>query len=175
MAAPLHIDASLITEALLLQQHQGEREVSISDGAIITPSARDYLRLHRITVVDGGRVATQPAAPQGAARQSSTASASSGAGTSIQEVLPPGAEGGMLYRGRYDHPDKAFGCRTEEFGSGFVEPACCAACAAKGSNGGAGCDCDGCNRQGEDPRREDAQFEALVQRLTDEIMARLGS
>lgn len=157
MAAPLHIDASLVTEALLTQLLKDEREISLADGAIITPSARDYMRLHRVTVVDARR----SAAP-------SRTVAPSEMGTPIQEVLPPGAEGGLLYQGRCDHPDRSFGCRTEEFGSGFVQPACCAACAAKGSNGGPGCDCDGCNRQG-----DDASFEALVQKLTDEIMARL--
>ncbi len=150
MAAPLHIDGSLITEALLQQEHQGQSEISIRDGAIITPSARDYLRYHRVTVVAGGRSGSAPAAPKQTARQAVTTSTSSGVGTPIQEILPPGAEGGMLYRGRCDHPDRAFGCRTEEFGSGFVEPACCAACAKKGSNGGAGCDSDSCNGNGED-------------------------
>ena len=162
----LTLDETLITEPLLAQQQQGEEAVRLVPGAIITPSARDYLRLHSVVVVEEGASASPGPGGTGNAGQAGYAGQSGG--TSIQEILPPGAEGGLLYHGRCDHPDRAYGCRDEEFGSGFVEPACCDACAKAGRNGAPGCDCENCSVPG-----NDAELESLVQRLTDEIMSRL--
>ncbi len=172
MAEILHLDEMLITESLLLQRHQGEVEIHLVPDAIVTPSARDYLRLQgaRVMQTSGARhVSNVGMGSRGHAGGTSSVAprSTSATGTPIQEILPPGAEGGLLYRGRCDHPDRSYGCQTEEFGSGFVEPACCDACAAAGTNGGPACDCADCSAD------DDADQETLVQRLTDEIMSRL--
>ena len=160
MTQILDIAAAVITEQVLRAHHSGEDEVMVTPDAIITPSAWDYLRFHRLRLNRGSSAGAPAPDPQSPAGE-----------TAIAEVLPPGSEAGVLSQGRCDHPDRAYGCRTEEFGSGFVEPSCCTECAVrKAQNTGArGCSCGGCNRNG-----TDAGTEALVQQLTDEIMKRLG-
>jgi hypothetical protein len=152
MAHTLQLDEMLVTEALLVQRHQDEGEVYLHAKAIVTPSARDYLRMHGVVIIQDIAAGAAPSSPI--------------MGTPIQEILPPGSETGLLYHGRCDHPDRAFGCQTEEFGSGYVEPACCDECARNGKNGGPACSCEQCAGDGE-------ELEFLVQRLTDEIMSRL--
>ena len=157
MAGRLHISETVVTEEILRARHAGQQEVSVPAGAVVTPTGWDYLRSHRVRLIRGE--------PPGSGR---SRPASAGA---VPEVLPPGAEGGVLGRGRCDHPDRPYGCKTEEFGSGFVEPSSCSECAvyqaevAGRPNGG----CGGCNRRAAADRQE----EELVQRLTDEIMHRL--
>jgi|GEM_PF-556500 hypothetical protein len=165
MAHTLQLDEMLITESLLAQRHQQEGEVHLHAKAIVTPSARDYLRMHGVVLIQG---ASGSSTIGSAARSSSPGAATSSptTGTPIQEILPPGSESGLLYHGRCDHPDRAFGCQTEEFGSGYVEPACCDECARNGKNGGSACSCEQC-------AGDDEELEFLVQRLTDEIMSRL--
>lgn len=160
MAEILDIQGAVITGEVLRAQHAGQGQVRVRDGAIVTPSAWDYIRGNRLQLVDGRAAATGAAA---------TPSPAAPAGTPISEVLPPGTEVGVLSQGRCDHPERNFGCRTEEFGSGFVEPSSCSDCAVKKAQAaGASCGCGGCNKAtGNDPT------EALVQSLTDEIMKRL--
>ena len=158
MAGRLHISETVVTEEILRTRHAGQQEVSVAAGAVVTPTGWDYLRSHRVRLTRG-----EPPGP-GWSRPASA--------EAVPEVLPPGAEGGVLGRGRCDHPDRPYGCKTEEFGSGFVEPSSCSECAvyqaeaAGRPNGG----CGGCNRRAAADREE----EALVQRLTDEIMRRLS-
>ena len=59
-----------------------------------------------------------------------------------------GAEERIGGEGRCDHPDRSSGCQHEEFGSGYVEPACCSECAihARRKAGDANASCEGCNR-----------------------------
>ena len=157
MADRLHIPDAVVTGEVLRARHAGQEEVSVNDGAVVTPTGWDYLRSHRMRLTrgraeePGGSAAAAPAA--------------------IPEVLPPGAEGGVLSRGRCDHPDRPYGCKTEEFGSGFVEPSSCSRCAVYQADleGRPSCGCGGCNRR----TAADDEAEALVQRLTDEIMRRL--
>lgn len=158
MAGRLHISETVVTEEILRARHGGQREVSVAPGAVVTPTGWDYLRSHRVRLTR--------AEPPGPGRSRPAPA------EAVPEVLPPGAEGGVLGRGRCDHPDRPYGCKTEEFGSGFVEPSSCSECAvhqaeaAGRPNGG----CGGCNRRAAADREE----EALVQRLTDEIMRRLS-
>ena len=103
----------------------------------------------------------------------------------IQEIRPSTDDDSLIQQGRCEFPSRSFGCKTEEFGSGFVEPSTCQECPVQQrqqpstvslaeSNPG----CDGCNRhrtlqqvaEGGSP-----ELEVLVQRITEEIMSRLGS
>lgn len=173
MSQALHIPDPVVTEEVLRGRHTGQTEVLVSTRAVVTPSGWDYLRAQRLQLkrVEPVSLETRPPAPGSPARPD--------AGGAIPEVLPPGSQEGLLARGRCDLPDRAFGCRTEEFGSGFVEPATCGGCAVHRlqETGRATCGCGGCNRQrtggGEGGGVGPTTMEALVQRLTDEIMARL--
>ncbi|MDA0335210.1 MAG: hypothetical protein O2782_08610 [bacterium] len=157
MTQVLDISEAVITERVLQALHSGQAQIRVAPGAVITPSGWDFLRSNRVRLA-GGTGAASPA------QQSATPATAAG----IHEVLPPGTDTGVLSRGRCDHPDKPFGCRTEEFGSGFVEPSCCSACAVQQA-GTKNCGCGGCNRA----VATDEATEALVQTLTNEIMRRL--
>jgi hypothetical protein len=163
MAHVLDISEAVVTEQVLDSRHAGEAEVRVGPGAVVTPSGWDYLRFHRLRLTRGG--STGQPAPHPAVNRVGVAAA-------IPEVLPPGSEAGVLSRGRCDHPDRAYGCRTEEFGSGFVEPSSCSDCAIHKAqqSGAANSGCDGCNKADS----LDHDVEALVQNLTNEIMRRLG-
>ena len=55
----MHIDVPVITGDLLGREHKGERILSVSPSAILTPTAWDYIRQHRLQVrrgepVEGG-------------------------------------------------------------------------------------------------------------------------
>ena len=157
MADRLHVSEAVVTAEVLRARHDGQQEVSVPAGAVVTPTGWDYLRSHGLRLTRGeppGPGRFRPAPPE-----------------AVPEVLPPGAEGGVLARGRCDHPDRPYGCKTEEFGSGFVEPSSCAECAVYQAEaaGRPNPGCDGCNRRAAADREE----EALVQRLTDEILRRL--
>ena len=156
MANQLHISEAVVTDEVLRARHAGQEEVSVNDGAVVTPTGWDYLRSHGLRLTRG------PAGP----------GAEPPPAGPVPEVLPPGAEGGLLSRGRCDHPDRAYGCKTEEFGSGFVEPSSCSGCAVYQAEvaGRPSCGCGGCNRR----VAADVETEALVQKLTDEIMRRLN-
>lgn len=158
MAERLHIPEAVVTEEILRARHAGQEEVSVNAGAVVTPSGWDYLRSNRMRLTRGQPTESEAPWP-------STAAA-------IPEVLPPGAEGGLLGRGRCDHPDRPYGCKTEEFGSGFVEPSSCSQCAVYQAElaGRPSCGCGGCNRR----TAADEETETLVRRLTDEIMRRLS-
>ena len=174
MAGILHIGEMVVTDQVLRQRHAGQAEVLVAPRAVVTPSGWDYLRDQRLQLRRGD-VRGPRQHPQAPASSPQAGPAAGGAAPSrgeIPEVLPPGSDAGVLSRGRYEHPDRAFGCRTEEFGSGFVEPSSCGDCAVQRSAAGSGsCACDGCNKA---PAGGGDDLEALVQRLTDEIMARLG-
>ena len=163
MTQVLDISEVVVTDQVLRALHAGQTEVRVDPGAIVTPSGWDFLRFHRVHLTRGPATAAapsqQPVAPAAAATTGPAA---------ISEVLPPGSEAGVLSRGRCDHPDRSYGCRTEEFGSGFVEPASCGACAIQQA-GAKSCGCGGCNKAAS----SDDATEILVQTLTDEIMRRL--
>ena len=170
MTQVLDITAAVVTQDVLSKAHAGEQEVRVDPGALVTPSAWDFLCYHRLRLIRGS--AASATASSAERSYVAAAPATSGA-TAITEILPPGSDAGVLSRGRYDHPDKAFGCRSEEFGSGFVEPSCCSDCAIRQARevqpAGGNCGCGGCNKAA----TPDDDSEALVQQLTDEIMRRL--
>ena len=53
----MHIDVPVVTGDLLGREHKGERVLSVSPSAILTPTAWDYIRQHRLQVQRGEPVA----------------------------------------------------------------------------------------------------------------------
>ena len=65
MAEALHIDVPVVTGDVLGRTHQGERVLSVSPGAILTPTAWDYIRQHRLQLRRGAAVAAPAAEGSG--------------------------------------------------------------------------------------------------------------
>ena len=160
MAAVLHIDDAVVTGDLLSRAHQGEREFSFVPNAILTPTAWDYIRQHRLQVSRGGEVS---AATSSNAGQPETAE----------------TEGRIISEGQCEHPDRSCGCQHEEFGSGYVEPSCCHDCAIQKlkREGDAEASCEGCNRHKTlvqlVARGKASDPEELVRRISDIVTHRL--
>ena len=49
----MHIDVPVVTGDVLGREHKGERVLSVSPSAILTPTAWDYIRQHRLQVRRG--------------------------------------------------------------------------------------------------------------------------
>ena len=154
MTGLLCLDAAVLTGEILSRQHQGQTSVQLAVEAIITPTGWDYIRQHRLQVVRGEQV------------QDATVTEVS----SVEDQSEP--------LGRCDHPNKSCGCRTDEFGSGFVEPKSCHDCPihALKQAGKPNCGCEGCNRhkamEALVETGKGVDLEELVQQVTDQIMAR---
>lgn len=153
MTEALHIDAPVVTGDLLGREHKGERTLRVAPSAILTPTAWDYIRQHRLQLSRGEAVAV------------SAGVADAG------QCDPP------LSRGQ---ADRACGCEHEEFGSGYVEPASCGDCAVhqRKQAGDPEASCEGCNRyktllqQIEQGQASDP--EALVEQITELVIHRLA-
>lgn len=168
MADVLYISERVITGEILAARHGSETRVGVDTGAVLTPTAWDYIRRHRLTVERGAAPATTGAVPPPETPESpappETAKPAAGAPSPAD---PPG---------RCERPHQPFGCRTDEFGSGFAEPASCTDCPihARFRQGDTSCSCEGCNRH--------RHLEELVRQgratpaeeLVREITARLG-
>ena len=159
MADVLHISERVITGEILAARHGSEPRVGVGTGAVLTPTAWDYIRRHRLTVERG--------APPEAASAAAKPETAKPAAVEPSPADPPG---------RCERPHQPFGCRTDEFGSGFAEPASCTDCPihARFRQGDTSCSCEGCNRH--------RHLEELVRQgratpaeeLVREITARLG-
>ncbi len=167
MERVLYIADPVVTEDTLGQQHRGQKEVWVDPRAVITPTGWDYIRQHQLHL---SRTEAEPAAAEPEEAE----------GSQLTEVQPAAAETQLVQEGRCDHPDHAYGCRTDEFGSGFAEPSSCSDCAIhqqQQQQGKANGGCQGCNRhktvQELVAAGEAADIEALVQQITDQIMERL--
>ncbi len=57
MTKALHIDAPVVTGDLLGREHKGERALRVAPSAILTPTAWDYIRQHRLQLNRGEPVA----------------------------------------------------------------------------------------------------------------------
>jgi len=166
MAGVLHIGDPVVTGEDLRRQHQGQKEVRFGPQAVVTPTAWDYIREHQLQVSrdeNSGRL--QASAP--------SATGNRPAEPLIQEVVP---EQRLVQEGRCDHPDRACGCKTEEFGSGFVEPSSCHDCTVhqlqKESQDNSGC--EGCNRhETAVSSGQTDDLETLVRQITDLVMEEL--
>ncbi len=160
MGGILYIADPVVTEEILGQKHQGQDEVRIHPRTVITPTGWDYIRRHRLHLRRGEAAGL---------------------------VESPGAEEGrsahiegsrLVQEGRCGHPEQACGCQTEEFGSGFVEPSSCRECPIHKleQEGRPNAGCQGCNRyktiQDLVDTGQAVDIEALVQQITDQIMAR---
>jgi len=163
MAGVLHIGDRVITGDSLSRTHQGEREFSVAPDAILTPTAWDYVRQHRLQVNRDEAVVGTAAVDKADAEQSDA-------------IETDNRIDGL---GRCKRPDRSCGCQDEEFGSGYVEPSCCHDCPIHKlkQQGDAEASCEGCNRhktlmqlvakgQASDP-------EALVRRITEIVVHRL--
>ena len=156
MPGTLHIAESVITGGLLSREHQSQEEVRVSSRAILTPTAWDYLRDRGLRLT---RADVTEATPTGESSES----------VEIPEVKPDAMDDtSLVQRGRCDHPDQAYGCKTDEFGSGFVQP-------GSGEKlSGSQETCGQCTTYpSETSPAGDPQVEALIQRITDEVLARL--
>jgi hypothetical protein len=158
MATVLSIAASVLTGDDLRRQHDGEEELLLSAGTVLTPTAWDYLREAGLRVVKTpSESGTAP--PEAGNRSTTAADASSRtpasvSGPPIHEVQPAQ----MVCAGRCELPNESFGCKSEEFGSGFAGPG-----VATGSS--------------EAPVAElpvdEQELEVLIQRITDLVMSEL--
>lgn len=163
MASVLHIADPVVTGEMFKRQHQGQTQVCVGQRAVVTPTAWDYIREHRLQLVRG----ETPAAP-----------APTGPAVSlVREAQPPAMATAtqLVPESRCEHPEQPYGCKTDEFGSGFVEPSSCHDCQVhadcKESRAAGGC--EGCNRHHTFQSLAPVDLEALVQQITDQIMAQL--
>ena len=154
MDAALHIIEAVVTGDDISRVHQGEGVLRINSTTVLTPTAWDYIRDHRIRVNRETSV-TAPQLP--AANSSDTAQ--------------------MVPHGECAEPEKSCGCATDEFGSGFVQPASCGTCAIEQFKveGRENPGCEGCNLNGagEDEAGAENEVDALVAQITAEILERL--
>jgi len=175
MAGVLYLQDPVVTGDLIGRQHKGERELSLIPEAILTPTAWDYIRQHRLILSQGE--SALPASEQAAEPIGSTAKLEQVAesiGSTPNECHQAG-------EGRCEHPQRPMGCVHEEFGSGYVEPSCCRDCAIHKLKieGDKNVSCEGCNRhktlmqlvekgQASDPEELIREVSALVvHRLED--------
>ena len=154
MARVLHIADAVVTGEVLSRQHRDEEEVCIPPGSVVTPTGWDYIRAHGMQLVRDTRpvAAAQPEAVQ-----------------EIREVPPAVANGEKVVpESRYEHPDRPYGCKTDEFGSGYADPE-----RSQDGEPGAGYDAQGSQKQAP-ASSTDAEVEALIQMITDRVMLQLG-
>lgn len=157
MAGLLRINETVVTGDCLRQQHGDEDEILVTSRAIITPTGWDYIRNHRL------RVRHDESIPATTVTTGPAPAVSSSCSADIPEVLPVAADGASIRQlGRFDHPDRPFGCKNDDFGSGFAEPGSPREC--------------GATREVATPpvAGQDPAFEALVQQITDVIMKQLN-
>lgn len=180
MAEVLQIVEPVVTGDGLRLLHRGQTEVRVGPKTVLTPTAWDYVRQHRLNVVRIGAEGSGPAsASSGSIGEElpptvSRAPVDAVVGALIREVPPPQ----MVALGRCDHPDRPFGCKTEEFGSGFAEPASCQDCPVNRlrQEGQASPGCEGCNREqvAADAGAGQEELESLVQRITGLVLEQLA-
>ena len=156
MATSLEITAPVVTGDDLRRQLDGEEEVRLPAKAVLTPTAWDYVRAAGLRVVrtPGSGSAPVPKAASGSTptAASPTTAPASASTPAIREVQPPQ----MVCAGRCELPGQPFGCRSEEFGSGVAAPG---PGTPDSPSGGL-------------PVGE-AEVDALIQRITDLVMAEL--
>jgi hypothetical protein len=155
MSGVLHISAKVLTGEALAAQHQGETELAVDPASVLTPTAWDYIRRHRLTL---SRLAAGAVPAVAAVDDAQPLPQLQQAETPVQEVGPTAAS------------------PADEFGSGFAEPTSCSDCAIHAllRQGDTSCSCGGCNRH--------RQLEELVRQgkatpaeeLVREITARIN-
>ncbi|MFA6112196.1 MAG: hypothetical protein WDA75_25845 [Candidatus Latescibacterota bacterium] len=180
MAGVLQIADPVVTGDGLRLLHRGQIEVQVGPKTVLTPTAWDYVRQHRLHVVRSGAEGSGPvaASPGSTGEVSPPAATAAPAGATVGNLVREVPPSQMVAQGRCDHPDRPFGCKTEEFGSGFAEPASCQDCPVNRlrQEGQASPGCEGCNREqaaaGAGAGQEELEF--LVQRITDLVLEQLA-
>jgi len=179
MDGTLTTEERVVTAEVLGRAHQGQTYLHLGPGSVLTPSGWDYVNQHRMEVVRGAAPPSspnRPAQPRGpdpqadlqAVPQASIPAPDPG----INEVLPAIAEETRIVQeGRCDRPDQACGCESEEFGSGFAESDDCTV--RRMQQEGLAATCDGRDLQPVEKRMDEADVEALVRLVTDQVLARL--
>jgi hypothetical protein len=171
MDQTLTVEERVVTAEVLGRLHQGQALLRLSPGSVLTPSGWDYVNQHHLEVVRGAAPPVLPGPPEELDTRPAPV-------PEISEVLPSVAEDTRIVQeGRCDHPDRACGCESEEFGSGFVE-------SDDGRDStvrriqreGDAAPCDGPDRQ--DAARDssganDLDEETLVRLITEQVLARL--
>ncbi|MDP7291532.1 MAG: hypothetical protein QF497_04850, partial [Verrucomicrobiota bacterium] len=114
MSSVLHIKEMVVTGDDLARAHQSQEELCVDTAAVLTPTAWDYIRDHRLRLTRGATT-PEPSEPSEPVAPSPSASV-------VDEVQ-------MVPHGQCDQPTRSCGCATEEFGSGFVQPDRCDMCA----------------------------------------------
>ena len=181
MSDVLHIAESVVTGDQLRRLHQGQEEVRFSPGTVVTPTGWDYIREHRLRVSRGEPPAEDlqsraaPALSQtGIAQVKPTPAAENEqpSGEGLIKEMPPQ----MVAAGRCDQPNQPYGCKSDEFGSGYVEPSSCADCPVHElqKDGQENPGCEGCNRNETARAAGQDDIEGLVQQITDLVMDELG-
>jgi len=142
MDAVLYIDAAVVTEKVLGRAHKGERVVCVGEKAIVTPTARDYVRQHKLELVQG---------------------------EAAQRLA---AAGGVAQEVGCEHPQQCYGCEKEEFGSGYAAPDCCDDCAIRALQlqGKPNAGCEGCNLYKTERHDSVDEGDALVQQVTNLVV-----
>jgi len=164
----------VVTSELLENSYEGQTQLLLGTGSVLTPSGRDFVQAKGLEVIREQAACTRVPHPSSAHEPAGTPAAL----PDIQEVTPGVAEDHrIIQEGRCEHPDRACGCTSEEFGSGFVEPDDCEGCTVKRiQREGGEAPCQGCNRQVEEPASAAGDrdtVEVLVQVITDQVVARL--
>jgi len=154
MTRVLHIADPVVTGEVLSRQHQGQEEVCIPPGSVVTPTGWDYIRAHGVRVVRD----TKPVA----GAQPETAQ-------KIREIPPAVANGEkVVAESHYEHPNRPYGCKTDEFGSGYADPE-----RSQGGESGTAPDAHGSQKPGS-TSPADTEAETLIQMITDRVMSQLG-
>lgn len=156
MSPVLHIEETVITGDDLARLHQAEEELCVGPSTVLTPTAWDYIRDHRLHLSrDAAKSEEAPPLPS----------------TNLAN------EAQMVPHEQCDLPGRSCGCTTEEFGSGFVQPESCHVCAIHQLKvtGRPSPECDGCNLNGSrgSSPRSDAATDALVTQITEQIVEQL--
>ena len=171
MDQTLTIEERVVTAEVLGRVHQGQVQLCLSPGSVLTPSGWDFVNQHHLEVVRG---TAPPALRVPPGKQDSRPTPV----PEISEVLPSVAEDTRIVQeGRCDHPDRACGCESEEFGSGFVEPDDCGDSTVRRiQREGDAAPCDGPGRQDavqDSSGENNLDEEALVRLVTEQVLARL--
>lgn len=181
MSDVLHITEAVVTGDQLRRLHQGQEEIRFSPGTVVTPTGWDYVREQRLRVSRGEAPAkemqsrAEPVRPQtGIPEVAPTLVAGNElpAGEGLIQEVPPQ----MVAAGRCDQPNQPYGCKSDEFGSGYVEPSSCADCPVHDlqKEGKESSGCEGCNRSETARAAGQDDIEGLVQQITDLVMDELG-
>ena len=156
MTKVLFIAEPVLTGDLLRRLHQGQQQLCCEPGAVITPTGWDYIRQYRLQVSRGS--APAPTSGPGIALPLPNPGSSLDNDQELIKEVPPQ----MVSLGRCDQPDQPYGCRNDEFGSGFASPPPKERPASPGA------------RQDPEDASGQLDIETLIQQITDLVIDELA-